>query len=152
MQNRNLQTFLDKMKVKYDVILHTPAYTAQEIAANAHVPGKDLAKTVIVKMDGKLAMLVIPANQQINFAILKKTAKAKDIELASEYEFQNKFPGCEVGAMPPFGNLYHMDVYVDDCLMSGRDISFNAGNHTELVKMSYNDWARLVKPKVVHIH
>jgi Ala-tRNA(Pro) deacylase len=152
MLNKQLQDFLEKNHVKYDVVKHTPAYTAQEIAAMAHVPGKHLAKTVIVKIDGKLAMLVTPSTIKINFDKLKKELHARQLDLASEYEFQDQFPGCEVGAMPPFGNLFDMDVYADECLMEDREIAFNAGNHTELVKITYNDWQKLVKPRVVHLH
>ncbi len=152
MPYKELQKFLDSHKVKYEVITHNPVYTAQEIAACAHIPGKDLAKTVIVKLDGKMVMLVGPATQQFNFNALKKLSKAKKVELASEKEFQDLFPECELGAMPPFGNLFDMDVYVDDSLIEEKEIAFNAGNHTELVKMRYDDWAKLVKPKVVSIH
>lgn len=152
MRNKRLKKFLDEHNVKYELLRHSPAYTAQEIAATAHIPGKDLVKTVIVKLDGKLAMLVCSANKMINFEKLKKVANAKHVELASEYEFQDRFADCEVGAMPPMGNLFDMDVYVDDSLLEDEKIAFNAGNHSELVRMRYEDWAKLVKPKVVHIH
>lgn len=152
MRNKQLEDFLDSKKVKYNTLTHSPAYTAQEIAAAAHIGGNMLAKTVIVKIDGKLAMLVSPATKMINFDNLKKLTKAKSVELASEYEFQDRFKDCEVGAMPPFGNLYDMPVYVDDSLLEDEEIVFNAGNHSELIKMKYEDWAKLVKPKVVHIH
>jgi Ala-tRNA(Pro) deacylase len=152
MLNKNLQKFLDENNVKYQIIPHSPAYTAQEIAQVAHIAGQDLAKTVIIKLDGKLAMLVVPAHQMINFMALKEMLGAKKLELASEYEFQDCFKDCEVGAMPPFGNLYKMDVFVEDSLLKDKEISFNAGNHKELVKMNYDDWATLVKPRVVRIH
>lgn len=152
MRNKHLEEYLNDNKVKYRTITHSPAYTAQEIAAVAHIGGNKLAKTVIVKIDGELAMLVSPATKMVNFDHLKKLTKAKNVELASEYEFQDRFKDCEVGAMPPFGNLYEMSVYVDDSLLEDDEIVFNAGNHSELVKMKYDDWAKLVKPKVVHIH
>lgn len=152
MRNKSLEKFLDDHHVKYQTIAHSPAYTAQEIAASAHVPGKDLAKTVIVKINGELAMLVGPATKMFDLEALKKSLKAKSIELASEFEFQEKFKDCELGAMPPFGNLYDMEVYVDETLLKDEEIAFNAGNHTELVKMRYDDWSKLVKPKVVQIH
>jgi len=147
-----LQEFLDQNRVDYDLISHSPAYTAQEIAARCHIPGQDLAKTVIVKLDGKLTMLVGPAHLQFDLEALKQLTKAKKVELARESEFEDRFKDCEVGAMPPFGNLWNMDVFVDDSLLQDEEISFNAGNHSELVKMKYSDWASLVKPKVVHIH
>jgi Ala-tRNA(Pro) deacylase len=143
-----LKKFLDENKIKYVCYQHSPAYTAQEIAATAHIPGKDLAKTVMVKIDGKMAMAVLPATYQVDFHQLSRVAKAKEIELASEEEFADKFPGCEIGAMPPFGNLYGMDVYVADSLAEDEKIAFNAGSHTELIQLVYADFERLVQPKV----
>jgi Ala-tRNA(Pro) deacylase len=148
---KKLKEFLDKERVKYVVISHSPAYTAQEIAASAHIPGKELAKTVMVKLDGKMAMVVLPASHKVNFDRLKTAASAKHADLASEKEFQDTFPGCEIGAMPPFGNLYDMDVYVTETLTEDKDIAFNAGSHTELVRLPYKDFERLVGPKVARV-
>ena len=106
---KKLKEFLDNQKVKYFASTHSPAFTSQEIAASAHVSGKELAKTVIVKMNGGFAMVVVPADRQVNFAKLKDAVGAP-VDLASESEFKDKFPGCEVGAMPPFGDLYEMPV------------------------------------------
>ena len=144
-----LVTFLDEQKVKYVKIKHSPAYTAQEIAAIAHIAGRELAKTVIVKLDGEMAMTVLPASYKVDFKLLKKAAKAKKAELASEEEFRDCFPECELGAMPPFGNLYDMKVYVSESLTEDDEIAFNAGSHTELIRMSYRDFERLVKPTVM---
>ena len=141
--------FLNSNKIKYVVISHSKAYTSQEIAASAHIPGKELAKTVIVKTDGKMTMAVLPATYKIDFISLKEAAKAGKIELASEQEFADMFPECEVGAMPPFGNLYGMEVFVAATLTEGEEIVFNAGSHTELIRLSYKDFERLVKPKIV---
>lgn len=149
MPARRLKEFLDSHKIKYLTISHSPAYTSQEIAASAHIPGKALAKTVIVKIDGKMAMAVLPANDKVDFDLLRKDSGAKNVELASEIEFKDVFPGCEVGAMPPFGNLYGMDVFVARSLTEDKEIAFNAGNHTELIKLSYKDFAKLVTPKVI---
>jgi len=148
MQLHTLREFLDAEGVKYVNITHSPAYTAQEIAASAHVPGKELAKTVIVKLDGKMAMVVLAATQRVDLQRLKDEASAQSVELADEAEFKGKFPECEAGAMPPFGNLYGMDVFVDESLAKDEEIAFNAGSHTELVQLSYKDYERLVKPKV----
>lgn len=145
---RKLREFLDQNGVKYVTLIHSPAYTAQEIAAAAHVPGKELAKTVVVRLDGRLAMAVLPASYRVDFGRLRKAAGAKNAELASKEDFQNTFPGCEIGAMPPFGNLYGLDVYVADVLAEDEKIAFNAGSHTELVQLAYRDFERLVKPKV----
>lgn len=146
-----LKEFLDENYVKYINIVHSRAYTAQEIAEVSHIPGQNLAKTVIVKIDGKFAMVVLPAKDHISFAHLRQTLGALAVDLAMEEEFQGRFPGCEVGAMPPFGNLYDMPVYVSRSLTHDKRIAFNAGTHTELIELSYNDFARLVKPIVIDL-
>ncbi|MDO9575197.1 MAG: YbaK/EbsC family protein [bacterium] len=145
---KKLKDFLDSNKIKYVTIKHSPAYTAPEIAGAAHIPGKELAKTVIIKVDGKMAMAVLPASQRVNFDLLKKIAGASKIELASEQEFKDLFPECDVGAMPPFGNLYEMEVFVDESLLEDKEIAFNAGSHTELIRLAYKDFERLVTPKM----
>lgn len=145
-----LKQFLDSQQVKYVQMSHSPAYTAQEIAASAHVPGKELAKTVIVKIDGNMAMAVLPASYQVDFEALKQAAGADSVELADEKEFKDLFPACEVGAMPPFGNLYEMQVFVSEPLPDDEEIAFNAGSHTELVRLRYDDFKRLVQPKVTN--
>ena len=144
-----LKEFLDAQGVEYVVITHSPAFTAQKIAASAHIRGKELAKTVIVKIDGRMAMAVLPASQKANLKLLRETLPAANVELASESEFRDRFPGCDPGAMPPFGNLYGMDVYVAAGLAEDEEIAFNAGSFTELVRMSYRDFERLVQPKVL---
>lgn len=149
MPAKKLKEFLDKNKVKYVAISHSPAFTAQEIAASAHVPGKALAKTVLVTVDGKMAMAVLPASYRVDVRLLREAAGAGAVELAMEREFKDLFPDCELGAMPPFGNLYGMDVYVAQSLSEDEDIAFNAGTHTELIRMRYADFERLVKPKVL---
>jgi Ala-tRNA(Pro) deacylase len=144
-----LKRFLDENGVKYVVISHSRAYTAQEVAASAHIPGKELAKTVVVKIDGKIAMAVLPASYKVDFNQLCKEIGGCKVELASEKEFKDIFPDCEVGAMPPFGNLYGMRVFVAKTLTEDEEISFNAGTHTELVRMKYSDFQRLVQPEAV---
>ena len=137
MPSKKLKVYLDENKIKFITIKHSSAYTAQEIAATAHIPGKDLAKTVIIKIDGKMAMAVLPASYKVSFDNLKDTLGVKEVRLAYEQEFMDKFPDCEVGAMPPFGNIYGMDVYVAESLAEDEEIAFNACNHTELIKMSF---------------
>jgi len=144
---QKLREFLDSRHVKYVCISHSLAYTAQEIAASAHIPGKEMAKTVIVKIDGTLAMAVLPAPYQVDFELLKKAAGAECIELAAEGDFESRFPNCEVGAMPPFGNLYDLEVYVDETLAEDEEIAFNAGSHKEIVRMAFKDFEREVQPK-----
>lgn len=147
MPSTTLKKFLDENNVKYISVKHSSAYTAQEIAAIAHIPGKDIAKTVIVKIDGKMAMAVLPASHKVSFDNLRDALGVKDVRLAYEQEFLDKFPDCDVGAMPPFGNIYNMDVYVAEVLAEDEEIAFNACTHTELIKMKYKDFEKLVKPK-----
>jgi Ala-tRNA(Pro) deacylase len=146
---KKLKEFLDANNVKYITISHSKAYTAQKIAATAHIPGKELAKTVMIKVNGKLAMAVCPASYKVDFNLLKMSIGTKDVKLASESEFRDVFPECELGAMPPFGNLYDMDVYVSRTLAEDEEIAFNAGTHTELIRMNYRDFDRLVKPRIL---
>ena len=145
---KKLKDYLDSEGVKYVTIHHSPAYTAPEIAASAHIPGKEMAKTVIVKVDGKLSMAVLPANSDVDFDRLKELAGAAKVELAVEDEFAGSFPNCPVGSMPPFGNLYDMPVFADSDLAEDEQIVFNAGSHQELVRMAYQDFERLVHPTV----
>jgi Ala-tRNA(Pro) deacylase len=146
-----LKEFLDAHRVKYISISHSLAYTAQGVAALAHIPGKDLAKTVVVKLDGRLVMAVVPANHHVDTQLLKKASSCKVIEVASESEFADRFPDCEAGAMPPFGNLYDMDVFVDERLSNDKQIAFNAGSHRELIQMAWHDYELLVKPRIVRL-
>lgn len=145
---KKLKEFLDSHNIKYEKIAHSQAFTAQEIAATAHIPGKALAKTVMVKLDGKMAMAVLPASYRVDFKLLKEAANARRVELASEDEFRSMFPECEVGAMSPFGNLYGFEVLVAETLAEEDVIAFNAGSHTELMRLSYKDFEAHVKPKV----
>jgi Ala-tRNA(Pro) deacylase len=148
---KKLKEFLDAQNVKYVAINHSPAFTAQEIAASAHVRGKEMAKTVMVTLDGRMAMVVLPASRKVGFDRLREVAGVENVQLASEQAFRDMFPGCEVGAMPPFGNLYGMEVYVSKLLTDDDEIVFNAGSHTELIRLAYQDFERLVKPKVERI-
>jgi Ala-tRNA(Pro) deacylase len=142
-----IRKFLDKHNIKYTIIKHSSAYTAQEIAASAHISGKELAKTVMIKFDGKMAMAVLPASYKISFDDLKEVLGVEKVRLAYEQEFMDKFPDCEVGAMPPFGNLYGMEVYVAESLADDEEIAFNACSHTELIRMKYKNFEELAKPK-----
>jgi len=146
-----LQEFLDQQHIKYISIRHSRAYTAQETAESAHISGKELAKTVMVKLDGKIAMAVLPAAEQLDLNLLKNNAHARTAMLASETEFTDLFPQCETGAMPPFGNLYQQDVYVEESLAADEMIAFNAGTHAELIQLRCSDYIRLVKPKVIRM-
>ena len=145
---KKLKEYLDSMGVKYVTINHALAYTAQQTASTTHIKGKELAKTVMVKIDGKMAMVVLPASFKVDLELVKRAAGANSISLATESEFLGMFPECDPGAMPPFGNLYGMDVYMEEKLAEDEEIAFNAGSHLELIKMAYKDFARLVTPKI----
>jgi Ala-tRNA(Pro) deacylase len=147
---KQLKEFLDREKIKYVSIVHSTAYTAQEVAASAHITGKELAKTVIVELDGKMAMAVLPANRKIVLQDLREVTGSDEVKFALEEEFKARFPDCETGAMPPFGNLYGMDVFLAESLMKHDEIAFNAGSHTEVMKMAYRDFDRLVHPRVMN--
>ncbi len=146
-----LKEFLDANNIRYINVFHSHAYTAQEVAASAHVPGRKLAKTVMVKIDDKMAMAVLSAPDKVDFALLKVAAGASKVELAGEDEFTDLFQGCEIGAIPPFGNLYEMQVIVDEKLTDQTEIVFNAGSATELITLHYEDFKSLVKPCVANI-
>lgn len=148
---KRLKQFLDANQVKYVTIVHSPAFTAQEIAASAHIPGKEVAKTVMIHLDGKMAMAVVPASRKVNLEKLREAAGAERVNLASEQAFRDMFPECEVGGMPPFGNLYGFQTFVSRRLADDEMIAFNAGSHTELVRLSFSDFSRLVQPKVAAI-
>ncbi|MHC4547367.1 MAG: aminoacyl-tRNA deacylase [Planctomycetota bacterium] len=143
-----LKAFLDEHKVGYHVLTHHERFTSPEIAQALHVPGQEMAKVVMVKVNGKLVMGVLTANLRVDLGAFADVLKVKKAELATEKEFQGTFPDCEVGAMPPFGNLYDVEVYVDSSLTKDREIVFEAGNHKEAIKLPYETFARLVKPRV----
>jgi len=149
MPAKKLKEFLDENGVKYVTITHSPAYTARQIADSAHIPAKELAKSVILMADNRAAMVVVPASQQVDLGRMREIFGSEAVSLADESQFKTLFPGCELGAMPPFGNLYGMGVHVSDKLSEDEEIAFNAGSHTELVRMAYSDFAGLVKPTVV---
>lgn len=143
-----LREFLDRQKVPYEVLTHRQAFTAQEVAQAQHVHGADLAKVVMLRSGGQFLMAVLPAPQRVDLDRARVAIGKPDLLLATEQEFQGLFPQCEAGAMPPFGNLYGLPVYVDQTLTRDKEIVFNAGTHTQTVKMKYADFARLVQPTI----
>jgi Ala-tRNA(Pro) deacylase len=146
---KTLTDYLDGHGVKYVVIHHSPAYTAREIAVSAHIARKEVAKTVIVKIDGKPTIAVLPASEMVDFELLRKATGARSAVLAPEQEFNALFPGCEIGAMPPFGNLFGMNVIAAESLAQDEEIAFNGGTHRELVRMRFSDFQRLVQPTIL---
>lgn len=149
MPANKVRAFLDSRGVKYVTIRHSPAFTAAEVAASAHVAGRDFAKTVMVWIGGHLAMVVLPASRRIVLHDLRELLESPEARLATEAEFRDEFPDCELGAMPPFGNLYGLPVFVAASLAAEPEIAFNAGSHTEIIKMAYADFEDLVKPTVL---
>jgi Ala-tRNA(Pro) deacylase len=146
MRASRVKEFLDTNHIFYSTIVHPTSYTAQGTAAYAHVPGNELAKTVVVRVDAQLAMAVLPASSQLDLAAFKKLTNAKSVSLAAEPDFEIRFPDCDLGAMPPFGNLYGIPVYVEERLTEDDEIAFNAGSHNELLRMKYEDFERVVNP------
>jgi Ala-tRNA(Pro) deacylase len=148
---RRLKELLEEARVSYEVYNHPLAYTAQEIAAQQHFSGKEMAKVVVLDVDGRLVMGVIPGSQRINLNTVKASLGAKAVKLATEAEFISRFPECEIGAMPPFGNLFGLPVVVDPALEKDEHIYFNAGNHVQTVRLSYKDFARLIEPQIASL-
>ncbi|MCL6567178.1 MAG: YbaK/EbsC family protein [Acidobacteriia bacterium] len=142
-----LKELLDKNKVRYTTMTHSPAYTAQAAAATLHVPGKELAKTVVVKAGEEMVLAVLPASYHVN---LKKLGEilGKPVRLATEDEFAGLFPDCELGAMPPFGVLYGLPVVADKVLAEDEEIVFNAGTHRDAIRMRFEDFEKLAKPQL----
>jgi Ala-tRNA(Pro) deacylase len=151
MPSEKVKRFLDENQIRYVSIRHSPTFTAQETAASAHIPGRELAKTVIVKIDGSMAMAVLTAPKRLDLESLRRAAGAQSVTLATEKEFSNAFPDCEPGAMPPLGNLYGLNVYIDGALKEDEHIAFNAGSHAELIQMDYDQFERLVQPVVASL-
>lgn len=149
MPSTRLKAFLDEHSVKYVTITHSLAFTALEVAESAHIPARELAKTVIVKIRGEPKMVVVPAAYRVDLDLLREAFNTSDVELATEREFSELFPDCEVGAMPPFGNLYDLPVFVAESLTEDEQIAFNAGSHSEVIRLAYKDFEALVQPTLV---
>ena len=150
MSAERLEHYLTSHGIDYLVVDHDEAFTASEVAQTAHVRGREMAKTVIVKADGELAMVVLPATDLVDLLSLRQAMAAGELELAAEEEFADVFTDCEIGAMPPFGNIYGLDVYVDDSLADDDVIAFNACTHRRVFKIKYRDFDAYVQPKIGH--
>jgi len=148
---KKLKEMLDEAKIPYEVYNHALAYTAQEIAAKQHFSGSEMAKVVMIELDDDLVMGVIRGNDKISLNKVRDSLGARHARLATEDEFISRFPECEIGAMPPFGNLFGLKVYVDPALEKDEYIYFNAGNHVQTVRLKYKDFATLVKPQIVRL-
>jgi Ala-tRNA(Pro) deacylase len=144
-----LKDLLDQAKISYQIYSHRSAFTAQEIAESLHSSGKEMAKVVILKVNGSFMIAVAPADRMVSLKKAGAALGAREVSLATEAEFTSLFPGCEIGAMPPFGDLFGLRVYVDSALEREKEIFFNAGNHQQTVRLGYADFKRLVHPTVV---
>jgi len=143
---RRIRDYLDSQKVPYEWLPHPQAFTAQEVAHSLHVSGKRLAKVVVLDADGRLVMAVLPASHRLNLPELKAEVSAQRLEMLPESELVKIFPDCDLGAIPPFGNLYGIDVYVDRAVVKAGEIVFTAGTHVDAARMEYSDYAALVQP------
>jgi len=148
---RKLRELFDEAKVSYEVYNHPLAFTAQEIAERQHFSGDQMAKVVMLQVNGNLVMGVVTGSQKVNLNTVRASFGAQEARLAREDEFISKFPDCEIGAMPPFGNLFGMPVYVDPAVAKDESIYFNAGNHVQTVRLRYKDFEKLVKPRVIRL-
>ena len=151
MAMRRIREYLDGSAARYVTISHTPAYTAQQTAQTSHIPGREMAKTVIVWIDGRLAMAVVPATQDLDLEALRRQIGAKDLRLAYESEFADRFDGCQLGSAPPFGNVFGMETFIDRSLLQRSEIAFPAGTHTDAIIMKTSDYERLAQPTSLRI-
>lgn len=151
MPTKALKSYLDNNHVSYKTVDHPVAYSARETSHVCNVSENALAKTVMVFVGNKLAMVVLPANENINFKSLREALHENDVSLATERDFSPTFKDCELGAMPPFGNLYDMEVYVAKDLANNKEIAFNAGTHTEIIKLAWRDYEKLVRPHLINV-
>jgi Ala-tRNA(Pro) deacylase len=146
---KRLMDFLDAHQLKYVLIQHSPAFTAREVAVSAHIPFREVAKTVVLNIDKDHVLAILPATEMVDLCILRNSLGTHAVRLTSESEFNSLFPDCEIGAMPPFGNLFNMMVIVSESLTEDEYVAFNAGTHRDLIKLAYADFERLVQPKVI---
>lgn len=143
---KRLRELLDEKEVQYEVLEHDPAFTAQEEAAATHVPGRNWAKTVVLRVDGDPVLAVLPATRQLDLDAFARAAGAGSVELADEDDFRRLYPDCEPGAMPPFGHLYDQTTFVDESLREDEYIAFHAGDHQTAIKMPYSAFEKLEEP------
>ena len=151
MATRRIREFLDGNHARYVTLNHSPAYTTSQVAESAHVPGRSMAKVVVVVVGGRLAMAVVPVTRDVDLERLREETGKNDVRLADEEEFVQRFEGCKLGTAPPFGSLFGMETYVDRALAASPQIAFNAGTHTDVIVMDFGEYCRLAKPKIVNI-
>ena len=146
----NVQTFLDQMGINYRISAHPTAYTAQDLAAAEHVPGKKVVKPVVVRADGRFVMCVLPAPYKVDLDELKDQLEVKDIELVEEPKLQELFPGCDLGAEPPIGRMFNMETVMDESVLGDDQVIFQAGSHEEAITMRLADYRRAAQAEIAH--
>lgn len=146
----HLEQFLKNSRVWFEIRKHPPTMTAQELAQRENVDGHQIAKVVVMKEHGKYYMVVLPASYFVDLKEIRRITGHPDLHLATEQELKEIFPDCELGAMPPMGNLYNMPVYVEQDLSEDEEIEFNAGSHEEAIRMKYKDYEGLAHPQILH--
>ena len=147
---QRIRDYIDSQNVPYETLHHSQAYTAQEVAHSLHVSGKKCAKVVVASGDGRPVLVVMPASHRLNFQELKSSLKVNQLEMLVESELVRLFPDCDLGAVPPFGNLYGIDVWVDRAVASAENVLFCAGTHEDCIRMRYSDFAKLTRPFLGH--
>jgi Ala-tRNA(Pro) deacylase len=141
--------YLEENEVDFEILRHDRAYTAQEAAAAAHISGDAVAKAVMIIVDGEMGMAVLPASFRVNLDLLKEQLGAKQVKMATEKEFKDRFPDCDIGALPPFGNLYGIPIYAEERLSKEIDLAFCGGTHTEMIRMPFEEFKRLADPRIL---
>ena len=146
-----LREYLTENGVEFEHHVHPTAYTAQRVAESLHVPGKELAKSVVITADGALLLAVVPSDQRVNLEHLRFITRSENMRLATEQEFVDAFPSCEPGAMPPFGILFGITTYCDTSLEHNGSIEFNAGSHNDTIRMNFRDFKQLARPTMIDL-
>lgn len=146
-----IQPYLEENKVEFELLRHRPDFTAPETAQDTHTPGREFAKSVLMRIDGEFVLVVLPANQRVDVQKLEHALGARSVQLADEDDLRRLFPDSEVGAEPPFGNLYGVPVYLDPTFEGHEHVTFNAGRHDEAIRMRYRDFVRLVHPRILTV-
>jgi len=145
-----LQDYLDQLGIPYRISVHATAYTSQDLAAREHVPGKQVVKSVVVRVDGRLYLCALPATHRIDLERLREQLNATEVVIEEEHKLQEIFPDCELGAGPPIGKLYGLPTLMDLSLMQDEQVTFQAGNHTTAVTMSFRDYRRAADPEIAN--
>lgn len=152
MKERKIIRALKQNHIPYDIVVHSQTFSSMKTAQATHTKGKEFAKPIMVNVDGKMMMAVLPANYSLDLKRIKESMGAKTVELATEAEFSPIFSDSVIGAMPPMGNLYGMEVIMDKDMIDDDEICFNACNHQEIIRMKFSDYRRMVHPRFENIH